>query len=88
MTGCRVPALTTSPVVSLVAARPRPSSPLGGKEGGLGSAEAAGVGDPTHGLCYPSSQACALGARPRRTDSALFGLGKGAPRIPSAYHPG
>lgn len=32
--GYRVPALTTSPVVRLVAARPRPSNPLGGKEGG------------------------------------------------------
>lgn len=33
VTGCRAPALTTSPVVSLVAARPQPSSQLGGKEG-------------------------------------------------------
>lgn len=33
VTGCRVPALTTSLVVSLVAACLKPSGPLGGKEG-------------------------------------------------------
>lgn len=32
--GCRVPALTTSPVVSLVATRLQPSGPLSGAEGG------------------------------------------------------
>lgn len=30
--GCRVPSLTTSPVVSLAAAHPQPSGPLGVKE--------------------------------------------------------
>ena len=32
--GCRVPALTTSPVVSLAATNLQPSGPLGGEEGG------------------------------------------------------
>lgn len=79
MTGCRVPALTTSPVVSLVAARPRPSSPLGGKEGGLGSAEAAGVGDPTHGLCYPISHAAPWVPDPGPLTLPSLGWVKGPP---------
>lgn len=61
VTGCWVPALTTSPVVSLAATRLRPRAPLGGEEGRrppASPAEAAAGGRvPTRGFCHPTSQA-------------------------------